>query len=158
MARQLLLNLLLAFIWMFLHNSWDPASFLIGYLLGLAMLYLLRRFLPNTFYFSKVLATVSLVLLFLKELLLSGISVIKLLLNPKMEFRPGIFAFHTQLKSNIEITLLANLITLTPGTLTIEVSTEGNVLYIHAMDISDVEEVSDQIRNTFEKAIMEVTR
>jgi multicomponent Na+:H+ antiporter subunit E len=72
--------------------------------------------------------------------------------------RPGIFALETELKTGWEITVLSCLICLTPGTLTLEVSKDDKMLYIHAMDIADAKKLSDQIKGTFEKAIMEVTR
>ncbi len=72
--------------------------------------------------------------------------------------RPGIFAYPTVLKKDWEITVLSNLITLTPGTLVVDVSPDNKILYIHAIDIEDAEETIDSIRNSFEKAIMEVSR
>jgi multicomponent Na+:H+ antiporter subunit E len=158
MAVQVLLNFTLAFIWMFLNQSWTPVTFVMGYIVGLVLIYVLRRFLQTPFYFQKVIAVAKLILIFIRELILSSVSVIKMILRPKMDFRPGIFALPTDLKSDWEITLLASLISLTPGTLSLEVSPEGNVLYIHAMDLPDTTEAINQIKNTFEKAIKEVTR
>lgn len=158
MPFQILLNLGIAFVWMFLHNSWDVVTFFIGYLLGLGLIFLLRRFLPYDFYIKKIIAIIKLFLLFLKELVLSSVIVLRQVLSPKLDIRPGIFALPTQLKGDWEVTTLALLITLTPGTLTLEVAPEGDILYIHAMDIPDAEEAISQIKNTFEKAIMEVTR
>lgn len=158
MAFQVLLNFLLAFVWMFLNQDWSPVTFVLGYIIGLVLLFIFRRFLSEPFYFRRVVAVVNLILLFIKELILSSWSVIKLILRPKMDFRPGIFALPTVLKSDWEITLLACLITLTPGTLSLEVSPEGNVLYIHAMDLPDAQEAIKQIKGSFERAIMEVTR
>jgi len=158
MPIQILLNLLIAFIWMFLQNSWSGTTFLLGYLIGLGMMFLLRRFLPKPFYLKKVWAIIYLLLLFLKELLLSNITVLKHIIQPKLDIKPGIIALPTELTRDWEITTLACLITLTPGTVTVDLSIEGDVLYIHAMDIPDAEEVILQIKNTFEKAIMEVTR
>jgi multicomponent Na+:H+ antiporter subunit E len=54
--------------------------------------------------------------------------------------------------------VLSNLITLTPGTLVVDVSPDNKILYIHAIDIDDAKETIDSIKNTFEKAIMEVSR
>lgn len=158
MPVQILLNLAIAFVWMGFHNTWDGGAFLIGYGIGLALLFILRRFLPQEFYLRRGIAILKLILLFNKELLLSGYFVAKELLRPKLNIRPGIVAVPTQLRSDWEITLFACLITLTPGTLTLEVSPEKDVLYIHSMDIPDTEQVILQIKNTFEKAIMEVTR
>lgn len=78
--------------------------------------------------------------------------------NLKTSAKPGIFALPIELKTNWEITMLANLITLTPGTLSVAVSADQSTIYIHAMDIPDVEESINGIKNSFEKAIMEVTR
>lgn len=157
MPFQILLNIIIAFVWMSL-TTWDSPSFFLGFLIGLALIFTLRRFLYYDFYLIKVLAIVKLLLLFLKEIVLSNIIVVKHVLNPNLNIRPGIFAFPTELRGDWEITTLACLITLTPGTLTLEVSPKGDILYIHAIDIPDAEEVISQIKNSFEKAIMEVTR
>lgn len=81
-----------------------------------------------------------------------------MVLRPKLDIRPGIFAMETKLTSDWEITLLANLITLTPGTLVVDVSPDNKTLYVHAVDIEDAEEAIEDIRGSFEKAIMEVSR
>lgn len=157
MPFQILLNLIIAFVWISL-TTWNTPSFFLGFLIGLALIFTLRRFFHYKFYLIKVLAIIKLLLLFLKEIVLSNIMVAKHVISPKLNIRPGIFAFPTELKSDWEITTLACLITLTPGTLTLEVSPKGNILYIHAIDIPDAEEVILQIKNSFEKAIMEVSR
>ncbi|RIW38838.1 Na+/H+ antiporter subunit E [Bacillus salacetis] len=158
MAFQILLNFFLAFLWMFLQVSFTSTSFIIGYILGLIITFAFRRFFNSRFYMYRVFAVISLLLLFIKELILSNISVLKTILRPKLDIKPGIFALPTDLKSNWEITLLANLITLTPGTLVVDISFDNKILYIHTIDIDDVDEAVDDIKNSFEKAIMEVSR
>lgn len=158
MPVQILLNLAIALAWMLLHNTWNGSTMMIGYLIGLALLFVLRRFLPQPFYFRKVWAVVKLLLLFLKELLMSSLFVAKEVIRPTVKVRPGIVAVPTDLKSDAEITLFACLITLTPGTLTLEVSPDHDMLFVHSLDIQDAEETIQQMKMTFEKAIMEVTR
>lgn len=158
MASQILLNLMLAFIWMFLQNDWTLGGLIVGYVLGLLIVGAFRRFFSRPFYMRKTWAIIRLFLLFNKELLLSSFTVAWQTVSPKLSFRPGIFAYNTELETDWEVTLLACLITLTPGTLTLEVSRDKRCLYIHAMDIKDVEEHIEQIRNTFETAILEVRR
>jgi multicomponent Na+:H+ antiporter subunit E len=158
MAFQIVLNLVLALVWMLLMNDGTFAGFVVGYVIGLAFLLALRRFFKQAFYVKKVWAIVKLLQLFLKELVLSNAAVIQHILRPRLNIRPGIFALQTELKSDWEITLLSCLITLTPGTLTLEVSPDQKTLYIHAMDIHDAELLGQQIKETFERAIMEVTR
>lgn len=158
MAFQILLNFILAFVWMFLKTSYSPASFFVGYFFGLLIIYMFRRFFTSRFYLLRVVAVVNLIYIFSRELLLSNIAVLKVILRPKLNIKPGIFAFPTDLEQDWEITMLANLITLTPGTLVVDISPDNRVLYVHAMDIDDAEESIQGIKNTFEKAIMEVSR
>ena len=158
MAFQILLNFTLAFVWMFLKTSYSPASFFVGYFFGLLIIYIFRRFFNSRFYLLRVVAVVNLIYIFTKELILSNIAVLKAVLRPKLNIKPGIFAFPTELKEDWEITVLANLITLTPGTLVVDVSNDNRILYVHAMDITDADEAIQSIKNTFEKAIMEVSR
>ncbi|SDC18278.1 multicomponent Na+:H+ antiporter subunit E [Paenibacillus sp. UNCCL117] len=158
MALQLLLNLMIAAVWMFLQNEWSAAQFIVGFLVGAGCIGLLRRFWPHDFYLRRLWAVLKLLALFAKELIASSIAVSLQLLRPKLAIRPGIFAYKTELKSDWEITVLSCLICLTPGTLTLDVSPDGQTLYIHALDIEDSEQLSGQIKETFEQAIMEVTR
>jgi multicomponent Na+:H+ antiporter subunit E len=158
MAFQMLLNFFLAFLWMFFKTSFTPAAFVVGYFWGLVILFVFRSYFPDRFYLHRVWAVIKLFFLFIKELVLSNITVLKLVLQPKVKIKPGIFALPTDLQKDWEIMLLGNLITLTPGTLTVDVSDDNKVLYIHAVHIDDVKDSVDSIKNTFEKAIMEVSR
>ncbi|MBM7660751.1 multicomponent Na+:H+ antiporter subunit E [Bacillus mesophilus] len=158
MAFQLILNILIAFIWMILLETFTFGYFFLGFITGAILLSIFRRFIPGTFYLKKVRAIIMLILLFIKELILSNIEIVKVVYRPKLDIRPGIIALPTDLRSNWEITLLANLITLTPGTLSMTVSDDNQTIYIHAMDIRDRDETIKSIKDTFENAIMEVTR
>jgi len=143
---------------MFLKNEFNGSTFIIGYILGLGIMFVFRHFFNDRFYLKRVSAVFILLLIFARELILSNISVLKAVLKPNLDMRPGIFAFETVLTKDWEITILSNLITLTPGTLVVEVSEDNRTLYIHAMDIADKVEAVDSIKNTFEKAIMEVSK
>ncbi|WP_339254581.1 Na+/H+ antiporter subunit E [Sporosarcina sp. FSL W8-0480] len=158
MAFQILLNFFIAVVWMFMNSSLTASTFIIGYLIGLLLLFITRRFFNSRLYIWRVWAAIKLTLLFIKELTLSNISVLLLVLRPKLELRPMIFAMPTELEQEWEITLLSSLITLTPGTIVLHVSDDQRTLYIHAIDVEDVDEAIDSIKNSFEKAIMEVSR
>ncbi|GGO02654.1 Na+/H+ antiporter subunit E [Saccharibacillus kuerlensis] len=158
MPFQILLNLMIAFLWMMLNGNWSVSGFIVGYVLGIAVLYVVRKFRPEPFYLARVWSVLKLGWLLIRELLVSSFEVIGHILRPKLTMRPGIFEYRTELNSDWEVTILSCMICLTPGTLTLEVSDDNQTLYIHALDISNVDEMSDKIRSTFEKAIMEVTR
>ncbi|TQR18368.1 Na+/H+ antiporter subunit E [Psychrobacillus vulpis] len=158
MAFQILLNVFIAITWMFLSVSFKPTTFIIGYILGLLMLLMLRKSFSSRFYLDRIWAVIKLAFLFLKELTLSNFSVLMLIIKPKMPIRPAIFAMPTVLEKDWEITLLSNLITLTPGTIVIDVSDDNKTLYIHSIDFDNVDEAINSIKETFEKAILEVSR
>jgi multicomponent Na+:H+ antiporter subunit E len=158
MAFQLILNILIAIIWMFLLETFTFAYFFLGFLIGIFLLFLFNRYIPGTFYLGKVYAILKLIYIFIRELILSNLAIVKVVYQRNLDIQPGIIALPTELKTNWEITLLANLITLTPGTLSVTVSNDFRTIYIHAMDIRDKDEVIQSIKGTFEEAIMEVTR
>ena len=78
--------------------------------------------------------------------------------TPKFYMTPGIVRVPLEAETNLEITLLANLITLTPGTLSLDVSDDRKVLYVHAMYLKDKQAFIDDIKNGFEKRLLEILR
>ena len=159
MAFQILLNVFIAVIWMLINSSVSATSFIVGYIIGLLLIILFRRFFKQLLYIGRLWSATKLFLIFLKELTLSNISVLMVVLKPDLEkIQPMIFALPTELEHDWEITLLSSLITLTPGTVVLYVSDDQSTLYIHAIDVDDVDEAIHSIKNTFEKAILEVSR
>lgn len=158
MTFQIVVNVIIAFIWMFLSESYTLITFLFGYLIGILLLTLLHRFFPGPFYFKPIYKLITLFIIFIRELILSNLEIVKFVYRKKNNFEPGIFAMPVEVEKDWEITLLANLITLTPGTLTVAVSEDRSIFFIHAMHIDSSEESINDIKNTFEKAIMEVTK
>lgn len=158
MPIQLLINIFIAFLWMLLNDDWSSLTFISGYLVGICIVFGMRRFFPTTFYLVKLWAMVKLLYVIIRELISSSIYVMKHIVSPRLNFRPGIFPLKTKLKGDWEITVLSLLICLTPGSVVLEVSPDGKVLYIHAMDIPDAKKTVIKSIKAFEKAIMEVTR
>ena len=158
MAIQVLVNLAISFLWMFLNDSWTGAQFLTGYLAGLFIIYSVRRFFNMKFYLKTVIAVVKLGFIFIKELILSSVLVIKQILEPKMSIKPGVLVYDTVLESDVEVTLISLLITLTPGSVVIEVSDDNKKLLLHIMDMPVSSIVVLNSLKIYEKAIMEVTR
>ncbi|MFB4164842.1 Na+/H+ antiporter subunit E [Alteribacillus sp. JSM 102045] len=158
MSFQLIINLIIAVIWMFMNNAWTVSGLVSGFVIGLVILYLLRGFFLGRFYFISFVAIVKLMIIFLKELILSSVEVVGQIIQPKLKIQPGIFAMDIELKKEWEVTVLSCLITLTPGTLVVDVSPDNKTLYIHAMHLPDVEKAKSDIKNSFEKAIQEVSR
>lgn len=100
----------------------------------------------------------SLILLFIRELILSALKVAWLVVQPGIRIRPAIIAHPLTVTTDAQITLLANMITLTPGTLSIDVSDDRRTLYVHAIDIESREELISGIAAGFETKILRVLR
>lgn len=100
----------------------------------------------------------SLILLFLRELVLSALKVAWLVVQPEIKIRPAIIAYPLTVTTDAQITLLANMITLTPGTLSVDVSQDRKTLYVHAIDMETREAMVGDIAAGFETAILRVLR
>lgn len=146
-------------IWLAITGSYTIANTIFGVVVAALSLSLIRHQIKDSgAYWLKPLAILSLVLLFFKELALSAWKVAILVTRKKIDVHPGIFAYPLQVTSDFEITLLANLITLTPGTLSVDVSEDRKFLYVHGLDCSDIEGAKRDIAEGFEKKIMEAFR
>ncbi|NDW03764.1 Na+/H+ antiporter subunit E [Jiella pacifica] len=153
-----LINIVLAFVWTIVTGSFTLLNLGFGFFLGAASLYLIRREIGTVGYVGRIFRIGALFLLFLSELFKSAWRVAATVLSPKMDLKPGIFAYRLQVKDDFEITLLANLITLTPGTLSVDVSEDRSTLYVHALDCSDPEGTRAEIASGFERKILEAFR
>ncbi len=92
------------------------------------------------------------------EVIKANLDVARRVLHPQLLINPGIVKIKTKIKSETGLTFLANSITLTPGTLSVDVDPEQGSIYIHWIDVKskDVEEASRIIAGRFEKIILEV--
>jgi multicomponent Na+:H+ antiporter subunit E len=158
--RGTLLILALALGWTAMSGSLTVPNLLLGAAIGAIALLLLRDRLGGPKTLSRLLKIAALALLFVRELLLSAIRVALLVLTPnlKSRLRPAIIAFPLTATSDAEITLLANLITLTPGTLSLDVSADRKAIYVHVLSLNDREVLIRDIAKGFETKVIEVFR
>jgi multicomponent Na+:H+ antiporter subunit E len=154
----LMWNILLALSWAGLTEEVTAMNLSIGFVMGFVILFLVRGLLRPTRYFLKVKQIFNLGAVFAWELLLANLRIAYEVITPTHYMKPGVVAIPLDVTTDAEITLLANLITLTPGTLSLDVSQDRRVLYIHAMYVEDVEELRRSIKDGFEKRVMEVLR
>lgn len=158
MTGSFLVNILLAIAWALITGSFTVLNLLFGFVLASGALWLIREQYGTVSYLSRAWRWVKLMLCFLYELVLSSVRVARLVLSPRMDIRPGIIAFPLTVERDVEITTLANLITLTPGTLSLDVSDNRKTLYIHAIDVPDADAIRRDIETGFERMVMEAYR
>lgn len=154
----LLTNLLLALAWGAITGSFGFLNLLFGFVLASLSLLLIREQIGTSGAVERVWRAFTLACLFLYELVVSSVRVALIVLSPGRVLRPAIIAYPLQVDRDFEITLLASLITLTPGTLSLDVSEDRQTLFIHCIDVPDVDAVIADIRNGFERKIMETFR
>lgn len=151
-------NVLLALMWVALTGTFAPANLLLGFGLGFLVLFFARRIVGSAGYATKLAQALGLAGYFLWELLLANLRVAYDVLTPRPHMRPGVIAIPLDARTDAEIALLANLITLTPGTLSLDVAADRRTLYIHAMYIDDVEATRRKIKDGFERRVLAVLR
>ncbi len=159
MTPLFLINVLLALAWGAVTGSFTAQNLLFGFFVGALALLIIREQTGAIGYLRRTVRVLQLVWLFLYELALSGIRVAKIVLTPgRMPLNPGLIGYPLQVTRDFEITMLANLITLTPGTLSVDVSDDRRTLYIHALDVPDADALRRDIAEGFERRIMEAFR
>ncbi|MCM3041467.1 Na+/H+ antiporter subunit E [Paenibacillus motobuensis] len=158
MPVQVLLNIFIAYLWMFLQDSTSIINFISGYFVGLLVLFFMRRFFQKPFYPFTLAAVGKLFIIFIHELATSSLMVMKHVLRPKLDVKPGIFKVETDLEGDLEITLLSLLICLTPGSVVMEITPDEKVLYVHGLNMPESKDSVLKSKLVFEKAIKDVTR
>ncbi len=154
----LLWNVLLTLAWVAMNGDFSNENFVIGFVLGFLILFFARQVTGSPDYARRVSKVIGLLLFFIKELIVANLRVAYDVLTPGLQARPGILAVPLDARTDLEITLLANMITLTPGTLSLDVSNDRKTLYIHAMYADDPDAVKLSIKHGFERRLLEVLR
>ena len=145
-------NILLAAGWGALTGSLTRFSLTSGFILGFGILWVLQPLVGGTSgYFLKVFYWLKLIVLFHYELIVSSIEVVWDVVTPKHRARPGIIEMPLDVQSDFGILLVTNLISLTPGTLSLDVSEDRKTLTIHAMFADDPDELCHQLKSGMER-------
>ena len=108
-------------------------------------------------YSRRIPRLVAFLLYFLKELVKSNLRVAYDIATPVWHMKPGVIAFPLRAETDMEILFVSSVISLTPGTLSLDVSDDRKVLFIHAMFLHDEEQLRNDLRE-LERRILKVTR
>lgn len=151
-------NIILALVWTATTEEFSARNFGIGFLIGLAVLYGSRKVMSSSTYFRNLREVVELVWFFMKELVLANVRMAYYTIMPLNRMRPGVIAVPLEPMNEVELAVLSNLITLTPGTISLDVSQDQRTLYVHVMWFRDVDEVRREIKGGFESAVLKGLR
>jgi len=150
-------NILLALVWTLMTGRMTPANLAAGFVLSFFALLLTQRLLRGrSAYFRKIVQLLVFAAWFARELIISNLKVAYDVVTPKHHSRPGTIGIPLEVTTSAQITALANLISLTPGTLSLDVSDDRKTLYIHAMFIDDPDKVRREIKEGLERRVLEL--
>lgn len=158
MSHIFLLNLLLAAGFAVIMDQLTLSGFIAGFAIGYAALWISRPLYGPTSYFMRVIKLVKLVGTFIWELVVSNFRVLWDVITPSHFSSPAVIGVPLDASSDFEIMVLANLVSLTPGTLSLDVSDDRSTLYVHVMFVDDVETARAQIKERIEKPLLEAFR
>jgi multicomponent K+:H+ antiporter subunit E len=151
-----ILSLALAAIWLLLVNSASAGQILLGLLLGWGIPLFTRHFWPDPVRVHRPLALVRFIGVVLYDILMANLTVAGLVLGHPQRLRPAFVVLPLRLKSELAISLLANTICLTPGTVSARLSADRTELLVHVLDAADPQAVVAEIRARYEAPLLEV--
>jgi multicomponent Na+:H+ antiporter subunit E len=157
MVDKFLMNLLLSFIWTALTGSMGYTDFLFGFLLGFFILWVLNKDEEDHRYFNRVPKIIGFVFYFLYEMFVANLQVAYDVITPKYFFKPGIVRFPLKATSDLEINLISMFISLTPGTILLDLSDDKKSIFIHVMYLSSREKFISRMQYS-ERRILEIVR
>ncbi|WP_156306266.1 Na+/H+ antiporter subunit E [Sphingobacterium endophyticum] len=158
MIKFFLMNLLLSFIWVALTGSLFYSNFIFGYLLGFGVLWIMNRNESDQRYFYRVPKIINFFFFFLYELIKANVQVAYDVITPKYFFKPGIVRYPVNTTTDFEINILATFISLTPGTLIIDISDDKKAIYIHVMYLKDKDQFIKTLKTGVERKLLEILR
>lgn len=154
-------TLLLAIAWLGLSGSFEAANLAFGLLVGFLVQGLTAAASAGIrpWGFRRMWAVSRLAFFFAWELVLANLRVAVAVLGPVGRLRPALVAVPLDIETEAEIAMLANMITLTPGTLSVEVSPDRRTLYVHTIQLGgSADALRDEIKRGFERRVREAFR
>lgn len=150
------LTVTLWLIWLLLNNTASAGHMVLGALLAIFIPWFTSGFWPEKIRILKPLLLIKYVARVLYEIIVANVVVAKMILDRADKLQPGFIAYSLKLESPIAISLLANTISLTPGTVSCDLTEDGRTLLIHTLHIDDAEAIKAEIAHKFEQPLEEI--
>lgn len=146
----------IAATWLALTNSLEPGQIVIGIALGLTIPPLFARFWPDRPRLRSPGVALGLLLRVLGDIVVANLQVAWLILGPERRLRPAFVRVPVALDQPVARAILAGIITLTPGTLSVDLVDDGRTLIVHALDVADPEVLAATITRRYAAPLAEV--
>lgn len=153
---QPLISLTLVSAWLLANNTLAPGSIVFAVIVGVTIPLLTARFWPEYPHVQSWPRLVRLTAIFLYDVVIANIRVAVLVLGPVRRLRPAFLRIPLELTSPFTITVLASMISLTPGTVSSNLSGDRKTLLVHALDVGDEDDAVREIKQRYERGLLEV--
>jgi multicomponent Na+:H+ antiporter subunit E len=147
-----LAHIALSILWAALLGSYDLLTLLSGFFIGLGLFALTLR-KPTAPYRQRVIAVLRFAIFYLGEILKSNLRIALDVARPRPDIQPGVVAVNAEALSERATVLVANLITMTPGTLSLDVSGDGHWIYVHCLYLQDPEAARQSMEKDYVQAV-----
>lgn len=159
MTKSMFLNnLLLAIIWVLATGTLTEENFIFGFLISFGILYVITINKQDRTYFTLIPKLLSFFSFVLWEIIKANLVTVKESLYAKSKLKPAVIKVPLTVESDLAITILATMVSVTPGTLVMDISDDKKVMYVHVMHVKDKQDFIDEVKNKFEKRLMEVLK
>lgn len=157
--KNILWNIVLAFTWVIIRGRFTLVELAIGFALGYVAIVVAEPTRIPGVYGRNIVQFLRFLVFYAREVVLSSIRVAVDVVTPTLRAEPAIIAVELdEDDTDEEISLLANLLTMTPGMLSLEVSDDRRQLFVHVMFCEDIDQIRDNIKSRFERRVKEVLR
>ena len=151
-------NILLAAAWVLMTGSFEFLNYVFGFAIGYTVILLMSRSVSAlTDYPRRLPRAIYFLLYLIGELIKSNVKIAFDIITPTFLGKPGVIGIELDARTNLEITLVANLISLTPGTLSLDVSANKKILFVHAMYLINEDAVRAELKH-LEQRLLKVMR
>lgn len=150
------LSLFLWGIWLLLNNNFSAGHLVLGFILALIIPLITRIFWQEKVCLSQPLTQLRFLMIVLWDILIANIAVAKLILGNKEKLQPGFIIIELDIQHPLGISFLANTISLTPGTVSCDLTEDRKQLLVHALHVENTQETIDEIKQRYEKPLMEI--
>ena len=151
------LSLTLTLLWLLLANRWTLGSLLLALLLATLIPQLTAQWWPDRPKVRRPLALADYIFLVLRDVITASFQVARIILFlPADQIRSAWITVPLDLTSPEAISLLAGTITMTPGTLTADLSADGRALLVHSLHAPDPDAVRDEIKTRYEARLKRI--
>lgn len=150
------ISLALLVVWLLLNNTLAPGHIVLGSILALVIPWITTSLQKPQARLDKPLLAVRYLLVLIADIIKSNIEVAFLVLGPSHRITPGFIAIPLDMTAELPVTLLASSISLTPGTVSVELSEDRGWLYVHVLNLADEAKLIETIKQRYEKPMKEI--